>query len=157
MPPPLHAIFLAICLVVAPGSSHAQTPLPPLQDRVGAMGVSPARAPLTGAVVTQIVAFCTENMQTIDHDTQDKVLRAEWDADAQTRATAFVSDFETFCRDHRDQLDALTIYYTQHQRRAHVTLAQIQAVLDTLRTHAPRLAPHRVWDAYARLDAVPDN
>lgn len=119
--------------------------------------VAAARAPLTGAVVSQIVAFCTENMQTIDHDTQDKVLRAEWDADAQTRATAFVSDFETFCREHRDRLDALTIYYTQPQRRAHVTLAQIQTVLDALRQQAPRLAPLRVWDAYARLDAVPDN
>ncbi len=119
--------------------------------------VAAARAPLTGAVVSQIVAFCTGNLQTIDHDTRDRVLRAEWDADARTRATAFVSDFETFCREHRDQLDALTIYYSQPQRRQEVTLAQLQAVLDTLRAHAPRLAPLRVWDAYARLDAVPDN
>jgi len=127
------------------------------RERAQQQLVAAARAPLTGAIVTQIVAFCTENMQTIDHDTQDKLLHAGWDADAQTRATAFVADFETFCAEHRDRLDALTIYYTQPQRRAHVTLAQIQAVLDTLRTHAPRLAPHRVWEAYARLDAVPDN
>ncbi|MBI5424200.1 MAG: DEAD/DEAH box helicase family protein [Opitutae bacterium] len=139
------------------GVPPAADPGDTARERAQQQLVAAARAPLTGAVVTQIVAFCTENMQTIDHDTQDKVLRAEWDADAQTRATAFVSDFETFCRDHRDRLDALTIYYTQPQRRAHVTLAQIQTVLDTLRTHAPRLAPHRVWDAYARLDAVPDN
>lgn len=119
--------------------------------------VTAARAPLTGAVVTQIVAFCTENMQTIDHDTQDKVLRAEWDADAQTRATAFVADFETWSRDHRDRLEALTIYYTQPQRRQAVTLKQIEDVLTALRQSAPRLAPLRVWDAYARLDAVPDN
>ncbi len=119
--------------------------------------VAAARAPLTGAIVTQIVAFCTENMQTIDHDTQDRILRAEWAADAQTRDAAVVSDFETFCRDHRDRLDALTIYYDQPQRRAHVTLAQIQTVLDTLRQHAPRLAPMRVWEAYARLDAVSTN
>jgi len=119
--------------------------------------VAAARAPLTGAIVTQIVAFCTENLQTIDHDTQDKVLRAEWDADAQTRANAFVSDFETWSREHRDRLDALTIYYTQPQRRAHVTLKQIEDVLTALRQNAPRLAPFRVWDAYARLDAVPDN
>jgi type I restriction enzyme R subunit len=119
--------------------------------------VAAARAPLTGAVVTQIVAFCTENMQTIDHDTQDKLLHAGWDADAQTRATAFVADFETFCRDHRDRLTALTIYYTQPQRRQEVTLAQIQDVLAALKQHAPRLAPLRVWDAYARLDALPAN
>jgi type I restriction enzyme R subunit len=119
--------------------------------------VAAARAPLTGAVVTQIVAFCTENMQTIDHDTQDKLLHAGWDADAQTRATAFVADFETFCAEHRDRLDALTIYYTQPQRRQEVTLAQIQDVLTALKLHAPRLAPLRVWDAYARLDALPAN
>lgn len=119
--------------------------------------VAAARAPLTGAVVTQIVTFCTENMQTIDHDTQDKVLRAEWDTDAQTNATSFVSEFEAFCHDHRDQLDALTIFYAQPHRRREVTLAQIQDVLTTLKQHAPRLAPLRVWDAYARLDAVPSN
>lgn len=119
--------------------------------------VAAARAPLTGAVVTQIVAFCTENLQTIDHDTQDRLLRAEWDADAQTRATAYVADFESFCREHRDRLDALTLYYLQPQRRQEVTLAQIQELLDALRQNAPRLAPLRVWEAYARLDAVPDN
>jgi type I restriction enzyme R subunit len=119
--------------------------------------VAAARAPLTGAVVTQIVAFCTENLQTIDHDTQDQLLHAGWDADAQTRATAFVSDFETFCRDHRDRLDALTIYFSQPQRRQEVTLAQNQDVLAALQQNAPRLAPLRVWDAYARLDALPAN
>ncbi|HEX2852983.1 MAG TPA: DEAD/DEAH box helicase family protein [Opitutaceae bacterium] len=119
--------------------------------------VAAARAPLTGAIVTAIVEACTANMQTLDHDTQDRLLRAEWDADAQTRAAAFVEDFESFCREHRDRLDALTIYYTQPQRRQHVTLAQIQGVLAALKQHAPRLAPLRVWDAYARLDALPAN
>ncbi|MCX6964989.1 MAG: DEAD/DEAH box helicase family protein [Verrucomicrobia bacterium] len=119
--------------------------------------VAAARAPLTGAVVTAIVEACTANMQTIDHDTQDRLLCAEWDADATTRAAAFVEDFETFCREHRDQLDALTIYFTQPRRRQEVTLAQIQDILAALRQNAPRLAPLRVWDAYARLDAVPSN
>jgi type I restriction enzyme, R subunit len=119
--------------------------------------VAAARAPLTGAVVTAIVDACMANLQTIDHDTQDTLLRAEWDADAATRAAAFVEDFETFCREHRDELDALTIYYTQPQRRQEVTLQQISAVLEVLRQHAPRLAPLRVWDAYARLDELPAN
>jgi type I restriction enzyme R subunit len=127
------------------------------RERAQRQLVAAARAPLTGAVVTQIVAFCTANMQTIDHDTQDQLLHAGWDADAQTRATAFVADFETFCQEHRDRLDALTIYFSQPQRRQEVTLAQIQDVLAALKQHAPRLAPLRVWDAYARLDALPAN
>ena len=119
--------------------------------------VTAARAPLTGAVVTAIVETCTANIQTIDHDTQDALTRAEWDDDARTRAETFVGDFETFCREHRDQLDALTIYYTHPQRRKEVTLGQIQEVLAALQANAPRLAPLRVWDAYERLDEVPAN
>ena len=136
-----------------PGSDPGDTAREQAQQEL----VAAARAPLTGAAVTAIVAACTENLQTIDHDTQDKLLAAGWDADAQTRAATFVEDFQHFCREHRDTLDALTIYYTQPQRRQEVTLAQIQTVLDTLRQEAPRLAPLRVWDAYARLDAIPAN
>ncbi|BET68037.1 type I restriction-modification enzyme R subunit C-terminal domain-containing protein [Opitutales bacterium ASA1] len=119
--------------------------------------VAAARAPLTGAAVTLIVETCTANLQTIDHDTQDRLLAAGWDGDIHERAAAFAQDFESFCRDHRDQLDALTIYYTQPQRRQEVTLAHIKDVLAALRQHAPRLAPLRVWDAYARLDELPAN
>lgn len=158
------ALFAAIDGEAIEQKARALAGVPPAADpgdsareKAQQQLVAAARAPLTGAVVTQIVAFCTENMQTIDHDTQDKLLHAGWDADAQTRATAFVADFETFCAEHRDRLDALTIYYTQPQRRQEVTLAQIQDVLAALKQHAPRLAPLRVWDAYARLDALPAN
>lgn len=119
--------------------------------------VTEAKTPLSGAAVTLIVETCTANLQTIDHDTQDRLLTASWDADAQTRAAAFAQDFETFCREHRDRLDALTIYYTQPQRRQEVTLAQIQDVLTALKQHDLRLAPFRLWDAYARLDELPAN
>lgn len=119
--------------------------------------VAAARAPLTGAVVKEIVAFCTENMQTIDHDTQDELVRAEWAADVESGASTFVSEFERFCDEHRDRLDALTIYYTQPQRRREVTLRQIEDVLAALKQNAPRLAPLRVWDAYVQLDALPAN
>ncbi len=119
--------------------------------------VSAAKTPLTGTVVTQIVETCTANLQTIDNDTRDRLLRAEWDADAREQSSAFVQDFETFCQDYRDRLDALTIYFQQPQRRQEVTLAQIKDVLATLKAEAPRLAPLRVWEAYARLDSLPEN
>jgi type I restriction enzyme R subunit len=119
--------------------------------------VAAAAAPLTGAAVKLIVETCTANLQTIDLDTQDTLVRAEWDADARERSAAFVSEFETFCREHQDRLDALTIFYQQPQRRQEVTLDQIKSVLAALKQDAPRLAPLRVWEAYARLDALPEN
>ena len=119
--------------------------------------VAAAAAPLTGAAVKLIVETCTANLQTIDLDTQDTLVRAEWDADARERSAAFVSEFETFCRENQDRLDALTLFYQQPQRRQQVTLAQIKDVLAALKQDAPRLAPLRVWEAYARLDALPEN
>jgi type I restriction enzyme R subunit len=118
--------------------------------------VATAAAPLTGAAVKLIVETCTANLQTIDLDTQDTLVRAEWDADARERSAAFVSEFETFCREHQDRLDALSLFYQQPQRRQEVTLAQIKDVLSALKQAAPRLAPLRVWEAYARLDDLPD-
>lgn len=118
--------------------------------------VTAAAVPLTGAAVKLIVETCTANLQTLDDRTIDRLLRAEWDADARERSTAFVFEFETFCRGHQDELDALTLYYRQPQRRQEVTLAQIRDVLSAIQANAPRLAPLRVWEAYARLDELPD-
>jgi len=119
--------------------------------------VAAATAPLTGAAVQLIVETCSANLQVLDDRTLDRLLRAEWDADARERSHAFVSEFESFCREHQDQLDALTIFYQQPQRRQQVTLAQIKELLAAMKQHAPRLAPLRVWEAYARLDEVPEN
>jgi type I restriction enzyme R subunit len=118
--------------------------------------VAAAIQPLTGALVTEIVETCKKNLQTIDHHTIDVLLGAGWDT---TSADAPVkqADFETYLREHKDELVALTIYYDQPQRRREVTFAQIKEVLDHLKAHAPHLAPLNVWQAYARLDEVPAN
>jgi type I restriction enzyme R subunit len=38
-----------------------------------------------------------------------------------------------------------------------VTLAQIKEVLTAIQTHKPKLAPLRVWEAYARIDEIQEN
>ena len=119
--------------------------------------VATAAKPLTGATVNLIIETCTANLQTIDNDTLDVLLSAEWDADARENADAMAADFAAFLEEHKDQLTALTIYYQQPQRRKEVTLAQIKEVLTAIQTHKPKLAPLRVWEAYARLDEIPDD
>jgi len=118
--------------------------------------VAAAVKPLTGALVTHIVETCKKNLQTIDTHTIDVLLGAGWDTSA-TTAPQNQKDFETYLRDHKDELVALTIYYNQPQRRQEVTFAQIKDVLDHLKANAPHLAPLNVWQAYARLDGVPAN
>lgn len=118
--------------------------------------VAAAIRPLTGALVTHIVETCKRNLQTIDHHTIDVLLGAGWDTGA-TDAPKNSADFETYLREHKDELIALTIYYGQPQRRQEVTFAQIKEVLGHLKANAPQLAPLHVWQAYARLDGLPGN
>ncbi len=118
--------------------------------------VAAAVQPLSGALVTHIVETCKKNLQTIDTHTIDVLLGAGWDTSA-TTAPKNTKDFETYLRDHKDELIALTIFYDQPQRRQEVTFAQIREVFDHLQANAPHLAPLNVWQAYARLDELPGN
>lgn len=93
-----------------------------------------------------------EKEQTIDHDNLDTVLEAGWSGDAKENAEAMAKDFAAYLEEHRDEIEALSIFYSQPARRSQVTYAMIKAVLDALKTDRPKLAPLRVWRAYAFLD-----
>src|SRR3546814_13770070 len=87
--------------------------------------------------------------QTIDHDNLDAVLRAEWDGDTTENARALAQDFESYLAEHRDEIEALTIFYSQPARRSAVTYGMIKALLDRLKKARPKLAPPRARQAYA--------
>src|SRR5690606_37408725 len=55
-------------------------------------------------------------------------------------------------REHQNDIDALTIYFQTPARRAEVSYDMIKALLDRLRQDRPKLAPLRVWQAYAHLE-----
>ena len=115
--------------------------------------VAAAAKPLTGALVTHLVETCKKNLQTIDSHTIDVLLGAGWDT-SETTGPKNTQDFESYLRQHKDELIALTIFYDQPQRRQEVTFSQIQEVFDHLKANAPHLAPLNVWQAYARLDEL---
>ena len=107
---------------------------------------------LTGPVIELMDTIRRENEQTLDHDNLDKLLRAEWAGDVAANAKQIAEDFEAYLRENRDEIEALTIYFTQPARRSTVTLAMIKDVLAKLREDRPRLAPLVVWRAYVHLD-----
>ncbi len=94
----------------------------------------------------------TPKEQTIDHESLDTVLRAEWDGDAKENAEAMAQDFQQYLEANCDEIEALTIFYAQPHRRRQLTYAMIREVFDRLKNDKPRLAPLRVWQAYALLD-----
>ena len=106
----------------------------------------------TGPLINLMDSIRRNNEQTIDHDNLDTLLRTEWAGDVAENANQIAQDFEGYLRENRDEIEALTIYFSQPARRSAVTLAMIKDVLAKLLEDRPRLAPLLVWRAYAHLD-----
>lgn len=106
----------------------------------------------TGPLINLIDTIRREKEQTIDHENLDKVLTADWSGDAKENAQTLAKDFSNYLEEHRDTIEALTIFFSQPARRSEVTYAMIASLMAALRADRPKLAPIRVWRAYALLD-----
>ena len=124
----------------------------PAMDAARDRLVSDAARVLTGPLIELLDTIRRDHEQTIDHETLDELLAAEWAGDADGNARAIAQDFESWLTEHRDEIEALTIYFTQPARRSAVTFAMIKALLDRIKADRPRLSPAHVWRAYAHLD-----
>lgn len=106
----------------------------------------------TGSLINLIDGIRRDKEQTIDHENLDKVLTSGWAGDAQANAEEMAKDFAAYLEENRDQIEALNIFYSQPARRSDITYAMIKDVLEALKKDRPKLAPLRVWRAYAHLD-----
>ncbi len=132
--------------------SEGAKPSPAAYDKAREHLVGTAAVVLNGELIELIDSIRRDKEQTIDHEGLDSVLRAEWEGDAHANAEAMVQDFRSYLESHRDEIEALTIFYAQPHRRRELTYAMIREVSDRLKSDQPRLAPLRVWHAYALLD-----
>lgn len=114
--------------------------------------VGEATRVFNGELIELLETIHRDKEQTIDNENLDTVLRAEWEGDAKENAQAVVRDFQEYLEANRDEIEALTIFYLQPARRQTVTYDMIRQVMGKLKHDRPRLAPLRVWRAYAVLD-----
>jgi type I restriction enzyme, R subunit len=105
-----------------------------------------------GELIELLDSIRRDKEQTIDHENLDSVIRAEWAGDSEENAKELRKDFQEYLEANRDEIEALTIFYSQPQRRSELTYQMIREVLQKLRKDKPKLAPVRVWQAYALLD-----
>ncbi|MBO6559451.1 MAG: DEAD/DEAH box helicase family protein [Nisaea sp.] len=127
-------------------------PSPESRHKVQDQMVGEAASIFTGELIELIDGIRRDKEQTIDHESLDKLTRAEWDGDAQGNAQQMAEDFRAYLEANRDEIEALTIFYSQPHRRSELTYDMIREVLDKLKADRPTLAPLRVWRAYALLD-----
>ncbi len=105
-----------------------------------------------GELIELIDTIRRNKEQIIDHESLDRLIRAEWEGDADENAKQISQDFENYLEENRDNIEALTIFYRQPYRRSELTYEMVHAVLDKLKNDNPRLAPLNVWRAFAHLD-----
>ena len=108
----------------------------------------------TGELCDLIESIRRSHEQTIDTANLDNLSFAGWHGDSVENAKKLTKEFTDYLVEHKDEILGLSIFYDQPYRRREVTYGMIKEVLEKLKTDQPRLAPLRVWHAYAQLDEV---
>lgn len=114
--------------------------------------VGDAASIFTGEFIEVIDGIRRDKEQTIDHTNLDEVINAGWDGDADENARTLVAEFTEYLEEHKDNIDALSIFFSQPYRRRELTYDMIRQVLERLRADRPKLAPFRIWHAYSQLE-----
>lgn len=94
-----------------------------------------------------------EREQLIDHINLDRVVSSGPAAQMDEHARADVQAFQDFAQAHKDELAALSFFYQQPYQRRALTVEAIQELADVLARPPLMLTTHRLWAAYARLQA----
>jgi type I restriction enzyme, R subunit len=99
-----------------------------------------------------LVEIHTRREQTIDALSQDALLSAGFDAAAQDGAQRVVGAFRQFIEDHKDELTALQILYSQPYAARRLTYQAVKDLAEAIRRPPYGLTAEAVWQAYERLE-----
>lgn len=108
----------------------------------------------TGELSNYIDNVRRAHEQTIDITNPDTLLNQGWATDSKEKAQNLVVDFKTWIEQHKNEITALQIFYSQPFRRRELTYKMIQEVIEKLKLDKPLLAPLQVWRAYEHLEKV---
>ncbi len=134
------------------GQPEGTNPGDSARDQAREQLVGQAANVFNGELVELIDSIRRDKEQTLVHDDLDSVITAEWAGDTEDNAKALTQEFADYLQEHRDDIEALSIYFQTPARRSDITYQMIRELLERLRSDRPKLAPLRVWQAYAHLD-----
>ncbi len=84
--------------------------------------------------------------QIIDNTNLDTVNIAAWNGDYETKAKEYIASFRKFIEDNKDEITALSIFYTGTWRTRAVTYTMIEEVYEGMQKAG--ITPERLWSAY---------
>jgi len=116
--------------------------------------IAEATATFNGELNIYLDNVRREHEQIIDIINLDTITKSEWDTTSLDKANAIMKDFSEYLELHKDEIQALSIFYNQPYNRREITFKMIKDVFDKLKLEQPLLAPDYVWNAYAALENV---
>ena len=122
------------------------------RDQAQKQLVSQVANVFNGELIELIDSIRRDKEQTIVHDDIDTLLKSEWAGETTENAKILAQEFSDYLSEQADEIDALSIYFHTPARRNEVSYPQIKALLEKLKQDRPKLAPLRIWQAYAHLD-----
>ncbi len=113
-----------------------------------------ATLPITGELIEYVDNVRKSLEQIIDVVNIDELEFAGWDTQAQEKAAELVADFKTYIETHKDEILALSWFYSQPYLRKELTYKMVKELLEKLKADKPTLAPLRIWQAYEHIDGL---
>jgi type I restriction enzyme R subunit len=113
-----------------------------------------ATLPITGELIEYVDNVRKSLEQIIDVVNIDELEFAGWDTKAQEKAAELVNDFKTYIETHKDEILALSWFYSQPYQRKELTYKMVKELLEKLKADKPTLAPLRIWQAYEHIDGL---
>lgn len=92
-------------------------------------------------------------VQKIDILNPDELLGAGWDKKLKSKAESTIKDFKEWIENHKDEIVALQIFYSQPYRKRELTYTMIKELCEIIVNDKPNLAPLNVWRAYEQLES----
>lgn len=89
--------------------------------------------------------------QLIDEFSADRVISAELSRDATDRARSIVTSWRAYIDEHKDEITALQVLYSQPHRRR-LSFPDIKELAHAIKRPPYRWTPETLWNAYETLD-----
>jgi len=112
---------------------------------------SRAAAIFTGKMNEYIENVRRVHEQMVDIVNQDTLRKAEWDSFTEEQALEIVRNFSEYIQANKDEIVALSFFFSQPHRRKNLTYRMVEELKEKLKQERPSLAPVHIWEAYKRL------
>jgi type I restriction enzyme R subunit len=115
--------------------------------------VQAAVAPFDNPALRRLLpAIKARTEQVIDRVTRDRLVSAEYSVEDTERARQMVASFYAFLQEHRDEIAALQVIFSQPYARQRLTYEQIKELAARIELPPNAWTTEGLWRAYAQLE-----